>query len=404
MTHPPGGITLVVVALVHWLQLSLVSGMGPVLIRRLVEVTGSAEAAVRAGEAELRAVEGMRGGRLAEIRRGLAEAAEAAEQQIQLVRQMGVRIICIDDAEYPPLLAPLADAPPVLYLRGQLQPRDLQSLAIVGSRRCSHYGREQAERFGSLLAGSGFTVISGGARGIDSCAHRGALRQPQGRTVAVLGCGLDVTYPPENAELFGQIAARGAVISEFPLGTPPNAENFPRRNRIVSGMARGVLVVEADLRSGALITARLANEEHGRPVFAVPGRVDSPTSAGTHQLIRDGAVLAANLEDICSGLGPVPDSARQGGLFDTVEVPVEHAPPAGEQAAPASAARTAALTDRQRKIMEQLGGDPASVERIIEGSALPATEVLAELTFLSLKGFVRRVDGQTYVRGARAQS
>ncbi len=298
----------------------------------------------------------------------------------------------MEDEEYPALLKLIDDPPTVLYVRGAIEPRDLQGLAIVGSRRCSYYGREQAERFGALLAGAGFTIVSGGARGIDSAAHRGALQHPQGRTIAVMGCGLDVVYPPENDALFRQIAQRGAVVSELPLGTPPNGENFPRRNRIVSGMSRGVLVVEADERSGALITARLANEDQGRPVFALPGRIDNRMSIGPHKLIRDGAVLTAGIEDILEGLNPLPDSVRETTLFEEVPAVPEVAPPAVPSPVPS-------LTDRQQAVLREFHGEPTTVDQLIERTGLGAQDILQELTFLSLKGLAKRVDGQTYAPG-----
>jgi len=215
----------------------------------------------------------------------------------------------------------------------------------------------------------------------------------------VLGSGLDVIYPPENSSLFDQIAERGAVVSEFALGTPPNKENFPRRNRVVSGMSRGVLVVEADERSGALITARQACDDHGRPVFALPGRVDNPLSAGPHQLIRDGAVLTANLEDILNGLDPVPHHLTQPSLFPAPA-------PTGFEAISASNERAAdetdfsLLSDRQRLILSHLGVDPVTTDALIDTTGLPAHAVLQDLTYLTLKGQVRRVDGQTWSRRA----
>ena len=243
----------------HWLQLALTEGIGPILSRRLIDRAGDVEAACRADAKVLREVDGIGAAKAAKIQQAVREAGRQVDAELARAAAADVRIICPDDGDdYPVLLRSIPDPPVVLYVRGTLEPRDLNSIGIVGSRRCSHYGREQAERFASLLAGSGFTVISGGARGVDSAAHRGALAQPQGRTIAVLGSGVDTPYPPENAGLFDLIARRGAVVSEFPLGTPPNKENFPRRNRIVSGMSRGVMVVEADVRSGALITARQA--------------------------------------------------------------------------------------------------------------------------------------------------
>ncbi len=308
--------------------------------------------------------------------------------------------MCPDDEVYPILLRSIPDPPNVLYMRGHLEPRDLNAIAIVGSRKCSFYGREQAERFAALLAGAGITVISGGARGVDSSAHRGAMSHPQGRTIAVLGSGVDTPYPPENAGLFAQIAERGAVLSEFPLGTSPLKENFPRRNRIVSGMSRGVLIVEADERSGALITARQACDDHGRPVFALPGRVDNPLSAGPHMLIRDGAILTTKLEDILEGLGPLPQEAMEEGLFDSVEslepAVVEGNPPA--RVNENDGRNVEGVTDQQRLILTSLGTDSANVDLIVERTLLPVQVVLQELTFLSLKGRVRRIDGQTYAK------
>ncbi len=241
------------------------------------------------------------------IAASLRAAAGQVDAELARAAAAGATVICPDDGTYPPLLREIPDPPLVLYVRGTIEPRDLNAVAIVGSRKCSLYGREQAERFSALLAGAGFTVVSGGARGTDTAAHRGAILHPAGRTIAVLGSGVDVAYPPENAALFEQLARRGAVLSEYPMGTPPAAENFPKRNRIVSGMSRGVLVVEADERSGALITARQAADDHNRPVFALPGRVDNPLSSGPHALIRDGAVLVTKLEDILDDLGPLPD-------------------------------------------------------------------------------------------------
>src|SRR5206468_5022558 len=278
-------------------------------------------------------------------------AGAMAEAELIKARELGVRIICPEDEVYPVLLRSIPDPPAVLYVKGTLEPRDLNGFALVGSRRCSYYGREQAERFAALLAGAGFTVISGGARGVDSAAHRGAMQHPHGRTIAVLGCGVDTVYPPENKSLFDDIAKRGAVISEYPLGTPPLAENFPRRNRIVSGLSRGVLVIEADIRSGALITARQACDDHQRPVLTLPGRVDNAMSAGPHKLIRDGAALVTCLEDILDGLGPVPHGATQVSLFEDLGE-TDAKPQADEVEIPV------ALSDQQRNIVAQLGEDP----------------------------------------------
>ena len=386
-------------ALRHWLQLSFTEGIGPILTRRLIEAAGGAEAACNADADLLSQIEGIGSAKARLIAAALRSARNEVDAELDRAAAEKIELICPDDAAYPPLLQSIPDPPLILYVRGDLQPRDLNALAIVGSRKCSLYGREQAERFAALLAGAGLTVISGGARGVDSSAHRGALAQPQGRTIAVLGSGLDVIYPPENKSLFSQIAERGAIISEFSLGTPPNKENFPRRNRVVSGMSRGVLVVEADERSGALITARQACDDHGRPVFAIPGRIDSPLSAGPHQLIRDGAVLTANLDDILSGLDPVPHHVTQPSLFgegpgeltesDVIPTPNERT---------VSVPELSSLSAQQHLILTHLGPDPTTADALIEATGLPAHAVLGELTYLTLKGQVRRVDGQSWSR------
>lgn len=390
-------------ALRHWLQLALTDGIGPILTARLIAAAGSAEAAASADRRLLQSIDGIGPGKATSIYDSLRSAAETAPKEIERCAAAGITLVCPDDPQYPPLLKAIPDPPPVLYVQGTLEPRDLNALAVVGSRACSHYGREQGERFAALLAGAGMTVISGGARGVDSAAHRGALSHPHGRTIAVLGCGVDVVYPPENENLFGQIVERGAVISEFPMGTPPVRENFPRRNRIVSGMSRGVLVIEADLKSGALITARQACDDHGRPVFAVPGRVDNAMSGGPHALIRDGAVLTAGLPDILENLGPLPEGAvtapaeeeggeapeEAGALFDTKN---------GTGAVAATASKISTLSDRQRHVLDGMGSDPTDVEGIINRTDLAAEVVLGELTLLSLRGLVRRVDGTTYQR------
>lgn len=376
----------------HWLQLAMTEGIGPILIARLVQAAGGAEPAAKAGATLLRQVEGIGSAKAATIAESLRSAAADIDAELSRVEAAGAKLICLDDPDYPPLLRDIPDPPPVLYIRGSLEPRDLNAVAIVGSRKCSFYGREQAERFGALLAGAAVTVISGGARGIDSAAHRGALAQLQGRTIAVLGSGLDVPYPPENAALFDQIAQRGAVISEYPMGTPPVAENFPRRNRIVSGMSRGVLVVEADERSGALITARQACDDHGRPVFALPGRVDNKLSVGPHRLIREGATLVTCLEEVLEGLGPLPHGVVEPTLFLPAQAEAETSRSATPQAAEVG------LSDVQRAILAQLDGEPIDVDLIIERTTLPAQIVLKELTFLALKGQVRRVEGQKFAK------
>lgn len=394
-------------ATLDWLQLAMTDGLGPILIGRLVQRMGSAEAACHSSLSDLQAIEGLGSSKAVRIHQALQHGRVEAEDELTKTTALGFALICRDDESYPALLREIIDPPSVLYVHGSIQPRDLNAVAIVGSRKCSYYGREQAQRFGALLAGAGFTVISGGARGIDSASHRGALQHDQGRTIAVLGCGLDIVYPPENKELFAQIARQGAVISEYRLGTEPRAENFPRRNRIVSGMSRGVLVIEADVRSGALITARLAGEDHNRAVMALPGRVDSTTSAGTHRLIRDGATLVSSIEDIVEDLGPVSQTVRQPGMTGSNPPPATQ-PDLFTDIAPGSEAdlsgnssepdKSIGLTGHQSLLLEKMEDDTVHIDVLIERTGLGAHEVLRELTFLSLKGRVKRIDGQTFVR------
>lgn len=354
----------------------------------MIEVGGNAEAACQLTLQQLQLIDGIGTAKAHKIAAGLREASSLADEELARCAALGVVVLCPDDAAYPALLKNICDPPVVLYVKGTLEPRDLNAVAIVGSRKCSFYGREQAERFAALLAVAGMTVVSGGARGIDSAAHRGALSHPAGRTIAVLGCGVDVVYPPENAALFDQIGRQGAVISEFPLGTRPNKENFPRRNRVVSGLCRGVLVVEADEKSGALITARQACDDHGRPVFALPGRVDNPLSSGCHRLIRDGAILASKLEHILEALGPLPQNA-----FDPLQA--EQSPLAGLSDRP-SPQPAFSGTPIQAAILNALRSGQADPDGLIDRTGLPAAQVLAELTLLSLRGQIRRVNGQTY--------
>jgi DNA processing protein len=374
-----------------WLTLALTDGIGPILARRLIDTAGSADAACAADSALLRTVEGIGQAKASKIAVALREASAKVDDVVARAHACDANVACPEDDVYPLLLKTIPDPPLVLFVRGALQPRDLNGVAIVGSRKCSIYGREQAERFGALLAGAGFSVLSGGARGVDSAAHRGAMQHASGRTIAVLGSGVDVAYPPENRSLFDQIAMRGCVISEFMPGTPPTPENFPRRNRIVSGMSRGVLVIEADERSGALITARQAIEEHNRPVLCIPGRCDNPQSAGPHKLIREGATLVTRLEHILEALGPLDASIPEMPLF-------ERADEAPAIALPSQKARTSAMTPVQQSLFDVLSNDPAGVDSLCERTSLDAGAVLRELTFLSLKGLVRRLDGQRFVR------
>jgi DNA processing protein len=297
----------------YLIAFNMISGLGSLKIKNILENFDSPQKVFQAGEEELLKLAGIGKELVARIKNF---DFKILEQELSISKKHGIKIITVLDEEYPELLKEIPDPPVVLYIWGEIPVCEF-SFAIVGSRRASFYGLSTAEKFAYQLACLGFCIISGLARGIDSSAHRGALKAG-GKTVAVLGSGLLNIYPPENKDLAFQIMKTGAVISEFALNTPPYRENFPRRNRIISGLSRGVLVVEAAKRSGALITADLALEQ-GREVFAIPGKVDSPTSSGTHSLIKEGAKLVECVEDILEELGIYKETVAQTGLELSLE-------------------------------------------------------------------------------------
>jgi DNA processing protein len=290
------------------LALHLVPGLGPRLTAALLERFGSAEAVLRAGVEELRQVPYLGEAVAQAIHQAAGQADVGAELERMARHDAHLRILGTPD--YPASLATISTPPHLLYVRGTIEAADANAVALVGSRHCTAYGRRVAERLAADLVRAGMTVVSGLARGVDGCAHRGAL-QAGGRTLAVLACGLARVYPPEHKELAGQVAASGALLSEAAMAMEPMAGMFPARNRIISGMSRAVVVVEAAEKSGALITASHAADQ-GRPVFAVPGPIDSPASGGTHALIRQGAVLCRGVEDVLEGAGGHPGARAAG--------------------------------------------------------------------------------------------
>ncbi len=289
-----------------WLKLIRADGVGPVTFAKLLEHFGTIDKALGASVSEMSKVDGI-GSKTAEQIAATRDKFDTIAE-LESAERLGVWLIHFNDERYPAVLKRIYDPPPVLYIKGSLSKHDNLSVAIVGCRRCSLYGQEQASRFGHLLASAGFTVCSGMARGIDTAAHQGAL-SAGGRTIAVEGCGLANIFPPENKKLFELISESGACVSELPLGYEPLSENFPPRNRIIAGLSLGTIVIEAGLKSGALITARAALENN-REVMAVPGKIDSPISKGTHQLLKQGAKLVESIEDVMESLGYVGEQLR----------------------------------------------------------------------------------------------
>ena len=388
------------------LLLTLTPGLGPVLIARLLAAFGSADRAIAAEPAKLRAVRGIGPERAAAVCKGLRESRGLLDAELAEIDRRGVTLVARGTAGYPPLLDQCVDAPPLLYVRGRIDARentgpDRHALGIVGSRNCTPYGTEQAERFAALLGSTGITIVSGGARGIDTAAHRAALLAG-GRTIAVLGCGLCNCYPPDNAELFEQIAAdggaRGAVVSELPMTTPPSDKNFPARNRIIAGLSLGVLLIEAGRGSGALITARQAIDL-GREVFALPGRVDSPASEGSLGMLKESA--AALVTEPADILNQLESPARHlyNGTHEVRYTPLQAGAASGlfqpapvEQTAstPVGAGkRAAALTPSQQAFFDALD-KPRTLDEVATALGAEPAALRADLTMLEIRKLVKR--------------
>lgn len=371
----------------YWLALKFTEGVGNVGIRNLLSAFGNATAVFRASMEDLKGVQGIN----ARAARNILAFRDwrRVDRELELAAKKNVSIITAEDALFPRYLLNVYDCPAVLYLRGTLRKDDV-NVAVVGSRVASTYGKYTTERLSRELALRGITVVSGLARGIDASAHRGALLA-KGRTIAVLGSGIDVIYPPEHRELFERIAERGAVITEFPFETPPNAPNFPARNRIISGMSLGVVVVEAGDRSGSLITARTAMEQ-GREVFAVPGSIDATGSRGTHKLIRQGAKLIENIHDILEEILPQVDEAGKKRLSKGGP------PPDHRDTGKTGGEKDAALDEDQMKILGLISKKPLDTDGIIAATGLRAQEVMRALLTLELRGLVEQLPGKRYAR------
>lgn len=360
-----------------FVALNMIEGMGPVRVRQLLEQFGDPVSILGASSDRLKTARG--------IGADLAERVAAWERHVDLSAELkriadaGCHVVTQPDEAYPPYLREIYDPPIVLYVKGSLEPADKSAVAMVGSRQTTHYGLETARKLAYQLAYVGVTVVSGGARGIDTAAHQGAL-SAKGRTIAVLGNGINIVFPPENRDLFERIADGGAVVTQFPFNRKADKQTFPIRNRIVAGMTLGTVVVEANLASGALITANFATD-YGRQVFAVPGRIDSPRSKGCHELIKKGAKLCESAEDVLSEfeyLFPAvnrPPSAADTGVLPAIE-----------------------LSEREQLVFKALGDDESHVDDIIRRSGLPASNVSAALLGLVMKRLLKQLPGGVYHR------
>ena len=357
-----------------WLALSFVDGLGKISYRNLIRKFGSPDKVFQASIKDLEEVEGLRQKVIKEIK-GFNQNARV-KNELELMRKHQVTLVTFLDENYSFNLLNIYDPPPFLYVKGEFKKEDKIAVAIVGSRFASHYGKLVTERISQDLALEGVTVVSGMARGIDTSAHRGAL-SVKGRTIAVLGCGIDINYPAENKKLREEIASNGALVSEFNMSTPPASSHFPVRNRIISGLSLGVVVIEASHRSGSLITARLALEQ-GRDVFAVPGSVDSLRSRGTHKLIKEGAKLVEDAQDVVIELLPQIRGSSQ--LADVQQDRGEF------------------VSEEARSILELLEHSQLQIDKIITGTGLSSSQVSTTLLDLELNGLIRQLPGKVFVR------
>jgi DNA processing protein len=362
--------------LVDNLRLTLVSGVGPLLRKALLERFGTSAAVLAASKDELQRVDGI-GPKIA-ARVVAARDEIDAELELRIAADHGIDVLTQADEAYPRPLRQIHDPPGVLFRRGRAEPQDELAVAIVGTRHATRYGVTQAERLAASLARTGFTVVSGLARGIDAAAHRGAM-SAGGRTIAVLGNGILVDYPPEHGKLAAEISENGYVLSESPPRMAPLSGAFPQRNRIISGLSVGTIVVEAADRSGALITARHAYEQ-GREVFAVPGPIDSRVSRGCHALIRDGAKLVESIDDVLAELGPLAENIeRDDGTI--LKQPAE-----------------LLLNDIEQQVLAAIDGSPTSIDTVAAACELPVHRVLSTVSVLEMRRLIRRTSGTQVVR------
>ncbi len=362
-----------------FVALNLIEHVGPVRVRQLLEHFREAPAILAASRSQLLHVRGI-GEEVAESISNWEKNVDLAGE-LKRIHDYGCHVLIQEDENYPELLKQIYDPPIVLYVKGELTAKDKNSVAMVGSRMTTPYGMEISRKLSYQLAYIGVTVVSGGARGIDTAAHQGVL-SAKGRTIAVLGTGINIVFPTENAELFQRISESGAVITQFPFNRKADKQSFPIRNRIVAGMTMGTVVVEANLTSGALITANMA-VEYGRQVFAVPGRIDSPRSKGCHELIKKGAKLCEGAEDILSEFEYLfPTSNRPAGASETGMLP------------------SIALSETEQKIYDALSKEQSSTDEVIRATGLPSSTVSVALLGLEMKRLIRQLPGKMFVRNS----
>ncbi len=358
------------------IALNMIEKIGPIRLRHLLEMFESPESVLGASKEKLAMVDGIGNDTAIKIADWENQVDLAGE--LKRIREYDCKVVTQLDSIYPASLREIYDPPIVLYVKGSLVERDHHGVAIVGSRMTTPYGLESARRLAYQLGQAGVTVVSGGARGIDTAAHQGSLRS-EGRTIAVIGSGLDIVYPSENRELFDRITMKGAVMTQFPFRRKADRQTFPIRNRIVAGMSLGTLVVEANRTSGALITANMA-VDYGRQVFAIPGRIDSPRSKGCHALIKNGAKLCENAEDILS------------------EFEYLFPPSIQSQNEQSSASASIPLSEEETVLWKLLEGSESHLDDLIRGSRLPTARVSVLLMGMEMKRLVKRLPGQTYQR------